>query len=80
MKLKLLIALAMLVAMPAHADIKREDYTSYSAYLAAQSAQTAAEMEKELYPEPAPSSKPAPRAGKKEADLPSSTLAFRRVR
>ncbi|MDA7583733.1 hypothetical protein N8739_00635 [Luminiphilus sp.] len=53
MKLKLLIAVAALVSVSANAQPKREDYPSYNAYLAAMSAYTNAEMEKELKPEPA---------------------------
>lgn len=63
MKSKLLIAIAAMIAMSANAEIKREDYPSYSAYLAAQSAKTAAEMDKEYKTEDAPDS-----SAKKVAD------------
>ena len=57
MKTKLLIAIAAMIAMSANAEIKREDYPSYSAYLAAKTAETAAQMEEELKSEPAPARK-----------------------
>ena len=61
-----LIAIAALAATPAFAEIKREDYPSYQAYLNALSAYNAEQMARELDSERASESKEKEAAGASE--------------